>query len=284
MGRAYAGDSSLVKGVNTVFSNQSGISGLSETLEDEQNEEFFSVHVIVDSFRRISRLKELFSNRKERTFAEVKKFDWQTKQPLLFVLPLPLSSSFILLPISRRVPRHERGPAQGLILLKAFPSDSACPPVPPARKRRRVNKVESTTSSICPQTSESDVEAITPQLWKCWSAIRGKVQLFSNCRLKAHSELMNFVSQLRSPEQTVHLHATICDVRLLLLLLLNERTPMATCFKSGGVRALEVLYRRDIWGRPTRLPDNSVKRTLGNRWRHFHRQILKWDFIYWGRV
>lgn len=75
MGRAYAGDTSLVKGVNTVFSNQSGISGLSETLEDEQNEEFFPVHVKVDSFRRISRLKEFFSNRKERTFAvKVKQF------------------------------------------------------------------------------------------------------------------------------------------------------------------------------------------------------------------
>lgn len=96
MGRAYAGDSSLVKGVNTVFSNQSGISGLSETLEDEQNEEFFSVHVKVDSFRRISRLRGLFSNRKERTFAEVKKswIDRQNNHFYLFFLSVspPLSS------------------------------------------------------------------------------------------------------------------------------------------------------------------------------------------------
>lgn len=33
---------------------------------------------------------------------------------------------------------------------------------------------------------------------------------FLNCRPKARSELMNFVSQLRSLEQTVHLHAAIC--------------------------------------------------------------------------
>lgn len=58
MGRAYAQDSSLAKGVNTVFSNQSGISGLSDMLMDEQNQEFRLLHVKVDSFRRVSCLKE----------------------------------------------------------------------------------------------------------------------------------------------------------------------------------------------------------------------------------
>lgn len=87
--------------------------------------------------------------------------------------------------------------------------------------------------------------------------------------LGAHSELMNFVSQLRSPEQTSICTPPYVTARLLLL---RGRTPMAPpASRRAPLARLTFVTKSGSSeeGRRGVLMVNSVARTSGNRRRHF---------------
>lgn len=70
-----------------------------------------------------------------------------------------------------------------------------------------------------------------------------KMKSFPNYRLKTRSELMNFVSQLRSPKQTVHLQAAICGGEA------------AAAERAAALRSFFILKRQSLF--PAHLHFNS---------------------------